>query len=420
MSNERIIPSEQPKSVCTFSILSEGETVPATFHVLSMVVDKEVNRIPSASLIFLDGDAAAETFELSNTPLFEPGKKIEIKAGWVSDEETIFKGVVIKQSIKIKNSTSVLIVECRDEVYKMSLSPKSKYYKEVKDSDILVELVGQYTSSHEVEATQVQHKEVVQYNSTDWDFMLCRADVNGKLVVTDDGKVSIKKPDVAASPILTAQFGSTVLDLDAEIDARLQVPGVKAVAWNFTDQELFSGIEAAEPPVPNAGNLSADQLSVAASEDPLLLVHSGKITEPELQQWANARLQKNRLAKIRGRVRVEGFAQIKPGQMLQLNGVGERFEGAVFVTGIRHQIEQGNWTTNIQFGLNPEWFTQTYQVQQPAAGAMLPAIQGLQIGVVTQLENGRLGWALVTAGAHLAGSLTLTALGLATVRAMQH
>jgi fluoride exporter len=38
--------------------------------------------------------------------------------------------------------------------------------------------------------------------------------------------------------------------------------------------------------------------------------------------------------------------------------------------------------------------------------------------VVTHLESGRLGWALAIAGAHLTGSLLLTALGLATVRAL--
>lgn len=37
--------------------------------------------------------------------------------------------------------------------------------------------------------------------------------------------------------------------------------------------------------------------------------------------------------------------------------------------------------------------------------------------VMTHLLNGRLGWAMLVAGAHLAGSLTLTALGLATVGA---
>ena len=38
--------------------------------------------------------------------------------------------------------------------------------------------------------------------------------------------------------------------------------------------------------------------------------------------------------------------------------------------------------------------------------------------VVLHLEHGRLLWALVLAGSHLAGSLLLTALGLATVRAL--
>ncbi|RYZ00668.1 MAG: fluoride efflux transporter CrcB [Comamonadaceae bacterium] len=38
--------------------------------------------------------------------------------------------------------------------------------------------------------------------------------------------------------------------------------------------------------------------------------------------------------------------------------------------------------------------------------------------VVGQLQGGRLLWALATASAHLAGSLVLTALGIATVRAL--
>ena len=38
--------------------------------------------------------------------------------------------------------------------------------------------------------------------------------------------------------------------------------------------------------------------------------------------------------------------------------------------------------------------------------------------VVAHLEAGRIGWSIAVAGAHLAGSLLLTALGLATVRAL--
>ncbi len=387
MSTERIIPSSKPKSVCTFSILSEGNATPATYHVLSIVVNKEINRIPSATIILMDGDAAKETFEISNAAEFEPGKKIEIKVGWSSDEKTIFKGLVVKQNIKVKDKNSVLIIECRDEALKMTIAPKSKYYKEKKDSEIFEELIDAHGLQKDVEATTISHKEIVQYNSTDWDFMLCRADNNGKLVVVDDGKISIKKPDAGAAAALTAQYGSTVLDLDAEIDARIQFPKVKAQAWNPTEQELIDTVEAATPAFPEAGNLSADKLSKIGSATEYTMIHSGKVTEQELQQWADARMQKNSLAKIRGTVKVEGFADIKPGNSIQLNGVGERFEGKILASGIRHQIEQGEWHLYIQFGANPEWFAETYNVQQALAGAMLPAIRGLQTGVVTKLES---------------------------------
>ncbi len=387
MSTERTIPSNAPKSVCTFTILSEGTAMPTTYQVASIIVTKEINRIPSATIILIDGDAASETFAISSAAEFEPGKKIEIKAGWSTDEETIFKGMVVKQNIRVKNTTSLLVVECKDETMKMAIAPKSKYFRDKKDSDIFDDLIGPYSLQNDIEPTTIQHKEVVQYNSTDWDFMLCRSDVNGKFVVVDDGKITIKKPDLNAAPGLTVQYGSTVLDLDAEIDARIQVPKVKANAWNYTDQELLDSVEAAEPSLPAAGNLTPDQLSKASSPDPVTMIHSGKITDQELQQWADARLQKSRLAKIRGSVKVEGFAKLKPGNIFQLNGVGDRFQGKIYVTGIRHQIEHGEWHLHVQFGTNNEWFAETYNVQQPLAGAMLPAVSGLQIGVVTKLES---------------------------------
>jgi Rhs element Vgr protein len=387
MSNERTIPSSQPKSVCTFTILSEGNEVPKTYHVLSIVVNKEVNRIPAATIIMIDGEAAKETFEISNAPDFEPGKKIEIKAGWRNDEETIFKGIVIKQAIKIRGGSSVLIVDGRDEAVKMTGNAKCKYYKDQTDSEVMEELIDKYGLEKEVEATAVTHKEVVQYNSSDWDFMLCRSDVNGKPVLVNDGKVVIKKPDFAAEPPLTVQFGATILDLDAEIDARFQLKGVKTAAWHPADQELTDTTEAAEPSVPEGGNLSADTLAAVLNDDPLTLVHTGNIADGELQAWADAKLLKNRLAKIRGRVKVDGFAGINTGDMLEMKGVGERFEGKLFVSGVRQQIEEGDWTTTIQFGMHPEWFAETYNVQQPPAAAMLPAMEGLHIGVVTKLEG---------------------------------
>lgn len=387
MPNERNIPSDKPKSVVTHTIISGGTEVPKQYQLLSIIVNKEVNRIPMATLVYTDGEPSKQSFELSGKADFEPGKEIEIKAGYSSDEKLLFKGIVIKHSIRVRNKNSVLIIECKDKAVKMTAACKNKYTLDTKDSDIIEELIDTYGLAKDVATTTVTHKQIVQYNCTDWDFMLCRADVNGLLCIPNDGKLSVAPPEFSGEAALTIQYGATVHNLDAEIDARLQYKSVKGSVWNYTDQELVKDTEAEDPGVPDAGNLSADTLADVIGESEYRLFNSAKIEEPELQAWVNAAMMKNRLAKIRGKVTTDGTADVLPGQLIQLNGVGDRFEGKLFVTGIRHQITEGLWQTTFQFGINPEWFVQTYNVQQPLSGAMLPAIQGLHIGIVTQLES---------------------------------
>lgn len=387
MPNERTIPSDKPKSVVTQTVISGGAEVSKQYHLLSVIINKEVNRIPTATMVYIDGEPSKQSFELSGKTEFEPGREIEIKVGYSSDEKTVFKGIVIKHSIRVRKKNSLLIIECKDKAVKMTGACKNKYALDTKDSDVIEELIDNYGLEKDVAATSVTHKQIVQYSCTDWDFMLCRADVNGLLCIANDGKLSVAPPEFSGDAALTIQYGATVHDLDAEIDARLQYKSVKGTVWNYTDQELVKDTESDDPGVPEAGNLTGDTLADVMGETEYRLFNSAKIEEPELQAWVNAAMLKNRLAKIRGKVTTDGTADVSPGQLIQLNGVGERFEGKLFVTGIRHEITEGNWLTTFQFGINPEWFVQTYNVQQPLSGAMLPAIQGLHIGIVTQLES---------------------------------
>lgn len=78
---------------------------------------------------------------------------------------------------------------------------------------------------------------------------------------------------------------------------------------------------------------------------------------------------------------------VKPGQIITLQGVGDRFKGDLFVTGVRQEVEKGLWETVLQFGVSPQWFAERFNVQKPMAAAMLPAVQGLQVGVVTRLAG---------------------------------
>ena len=75
MSNESTIPTPATPDVCTIGILVDGVEIPGRFHVLSVSVTRELNRIPAAVIQFLDGEASKSTFEASNSDLFIPGKK---------------------------------------------------------------------------------------------------------------------------------------------------------------------------------------------------------------------------------------------------------------------------------------------------------------------------------------------------------
>lgn len=381
-----VIPKPASPDVVTATVLVDGKALPGTVGILSMVVSREVNRIPLATLTIRDGEPALQTFEVSNEDFFLPGNKLEIKLGYSSKEETVFKGIVVRHSIKIRSNSSCLIVECRDEAAKMTAGHKSRYYIDKKDSDIIEEIVGLYGLKKDVTATKPSLKEVVQYDATDWDFIVCRAEANGMVVMVEDGKIIVDKPDTGKEPVLGIGFGATIIELDAEIDARIQSPGIKAMSWSAADQEVTE-VEASDASGSGSGNLANTDLADVLGGQARDLRHSGPLTEPELQAWADGLMQRERLAKIRGRARFEGFADVMPGHMLEIQGIGERFEGKVFVAGVRHQYGGGGWETDVQFGLNPEPFTKTFDLRPLPAAGLLPAVSGLQMGIVTALEG---------------------------------
>lgn len=385
MAESRIINTARSSDLVTYKILVEGEELSRSHPVMNVAVEKEINRIPTARLVLIDGDPAAQDFELSNRDLFVPGKEIEIKAGYHSEEDTIFKGIVVKHSLKIRASQSFLVVELKDKAMKLTIGRKSKYFYESTDSEILEEIIETYGLEKEVDATTVTHKELVQYNVSDWDFLIARAQANGKICVVDDGKITIQKPDIGQEVVETVSYGATLLDFDAEIDARNQFQKVTSYGWNAGEQEYLEA-EAGDPGVDLNGNLSPGDLSQVAALENLELKGGGGDTS-SLQEWADAKALFNQLAKVRGRLKFQGIPGVKPGTLLKLEGVGDRFNGKIFISAVRHQVSEGNWTVDAQFGLNPKWFTETVDINDIPAAGLLAAVNGLQIGIVTQLEN---------------------------------
>lgn len=386
---ELIIPNPSRHDVSTYDILVEQQAINPAFQVMSISVMKEANRVPTAKLVLRDGEAADRTFAVSNEDVFIPGKKIQIKIGRDGTNTQVFKGLIVKHAIKIReNGNTELIIECKDESIKMTIGRKNKYFENIKDSEVMDELVSGYSGLRcEAEETRLQHKEVVQHHLSDWDFLLLRAEANGMLVLPDDGVLKVAKPSTAAEPALQINYGSSILEFEAEMDARNQWKSVRARSWDYSNQQLFE-TDTSSVTFGEIGNIRSADLAEAISPTQYDLHHSGHLPEEELQAWASACLLRSRLAKIRGRAKFAGFSGIKPGDTVKITGVGNRFTGKAYVTAVRHDVGGGTWDTHLQFGLDAEPFaSQKADLNDLPAAGLAGTIRGLQIGKVVQLQN---------------------------------
>ena len=323
-------------------------------------------------------------FPLSNDDKFKPGSAIKIQLGYHGEVDTVFEGIIIKHSIKIRQqASSLLTIEAKDKAVRLTMARKSVYHINTKDSDVIKKLAGDL--SNDIDATKFSFKQLVQFDTTDWDFIVTRAEANGMFVLTDDGKLNVKKPSSSGTAVLKAMYGDNIWDFEAEMDARKQVKQITSHSWDFTKQDVERSQTPGTAAFSENGNLSSDKLGGVLNAE-IELNHSGHLTVDQLQDWSNAYAMRNHLLKIIGRVRIKGDASVKPGNIITLAGVGDRFNGNVFVTGVLHHFE-GSWQTDIQFGWRDDWFYKKEDVMNKPASGLLPGINGLQIGVVLDVND---------------------------------
>jgi phage baseplate assembly protein gpV len=131
---------------------------------------------------------------------------------------------------------------------------------------------------------------------------------------------------------------------------------------------------------------------VEAGRDLLAFEADLEVSDPDDRGSASSSLPKVQQltsgpSRLRGRMRFQGSALAEVGRLVDVQGVGKRFSGDVFVTGVTHQLDDGGWTTDIEFGLPLVGSTGRRDGLAPAPFGRLPGIDGLHLGVVRKLDG---------------------------------
>lgn len=381
-------PLVEETNVFSYSILSGGSEIPGTYEIMSINISLEINTISSAEITIRDGSAAGQTFEVTDSDTFKPGTEIEIKLGYQSKNDSIFKGVVLSESISVGDSGASLKVYCKDKSDVLTKNNETANFLKKKDSDIIESIISDAGLTADVTATTLVREEINKPQQSDWDFICELAEKNGMVILTDAGKVTVTKPDLSTTPELQVQFGYDMLEFDTEINSADQYSGVKCSAWDIDTQKRIEAT-ASEPTVNKEGDIDGSSLSDALSANVLELKSAATYQQDELQAWADATLLRIRLSRFQGSVAFHGSSKAKVNTMIKLLGLSDRFNGDSYISAIKHSISSGNWQTTATIGMSQESFRDKNSLSTPGnisstKGAL---IHGLQTGIVKKINE---------------------------------
>lgn len=380
-------------SVPTATILSEGKAIDPGYQ-FSIDIRQEVNRIPYAQLTLLDEpESDRRTFPISDTEIFEPGKEIEIKLRYegTTPDTTVFRGLVIRHGLEGDEKGSLLRVELKDAAVRLTQTRKSQVFRKQTDHQVIRSIsvaAGLRFHARGLDTGPLpEHAEIVQYNCSDWDFIVSRADINGWLVVVNDGEISLRSLDMSGSPKHSFEYGlSEIYNFETNADASFQYEKLQSIGWDVKEQR--TRVESARPFHLSQGNLDGTRVAQTIGTGTYTLSHMVPMDPKELKDWASGRMLRSRMSMIRGRLGLPGLADIDLVDLIEIKGLGKRFNGRTPVTGICHRVDnEGGWYTDLQFGLSPHWFCREDEIQDSPAAGLLPAVSGLQIGIVDKFEE---------------------------------
>lgn len=372
---------------CTVKI--NGAEMKDEYGIESISISHQIGTISTAELS-IAGNYATDFSDLTvaDDDVFSPGNPIEITGGYDDKGETLlFKGCIVSHSMQLGGNKPVsLKLSCKHNAVKMTLGKKTKTFENKTDSDIMTEILSENKiRSFSVKGTSSVNKKFTQTEATDWDIVLSRAEENGMIVCLDEESLTIDVPNVTQAPVLRLASGDSIIDFSGELIAEHQPANVDA--YGFDDKQTLLTVKAKEPSVNQQGDLQAKALAEKFGGLTQSYLLNTPTTTAALESFVNSRLLRIRLSAIKGSVSFVGSPLIKTGNIIELEGVGKRYNGNAYVSSVSHSISKGMWKTTAKFGLPIKPISKKADFSGQPANGQTPVLHGLRTGKVIQLAK---------------------------------
>lgn len=380
---------QENDGIVSYEISVDGSVLSGEIEIISIRTTMEVNRITSATIKISDGGSFGlekAPFSNSSSNDFVPGNEIEIKLGYNSSDDTVFSGVIVGQRMVVRKSTSYLLITCKDKSFKLTKSRGNNVMVDSTDDSLFEQLISDVGLEIESDSASQFNSPLFQYNVSDWDYLVIRAEANNLFVFTDQNKVNVKKYDLSSSPSYKIQSDLIAIDVDLDLNGEQTYSDFNFTSWDHSKQQ--SVVESGSMNDSGSlGNLKSNSLAGNLSVPTLQKYTSAPLSSDELKAFSDSWTTKSSLSKIQGRIIIPGTAKLKAGDLVELANFGDRFDGNAFISKIEQECEDGNWLTVVYVGLSSRWHSSLPDIEEEDGIGLLPGGKGTYLAKVKQIND---------------------------------
>jgi phage protein D len=315
--------------------------------VLDVSVQQTLGQSSHLTLRLPAWDPDTDQLTLVDDPRLAPGSSVEVELGFLGQRRPVFWGEIVGLDLEASASDrAVVTINAYDILHRLGRGERQAKYEKTTCAGIVRSIAQTIykiaaDARDDVEADP-ENPVVFQENKSDFEFLTLLAEkIQYELFVDASGKKLVfRKSQLGQPAALALDARQDLVQFSARLDASGQLGGVEVRSFDSDNKKPIK-VVLANPDSLDRRYGSAPSQSLI-TDQPLL-------TQEEAQAHAEAELLRIRARYLTASGTCFGRTELRPGLMIRITELGDRFGGDFHVTAATHTLSpSGGFRTSFE------------------------------------------------------------------------
>lgn len=333
--------------------------------VLEVKVVMDMENMTSCELTVNNWDDRTLSFKYSDTETFDVGNRVHVQMGYAGELRSMMRGQVSTLSPRFPESgPPTIAITVLDGMLKLrdrQPAPDDVKRWENKADWEIAQVIGARNGLSVVVTQEGEtHDQVVQKNQDDAQFLMERAKrIDFDCYVQTDAEAGedtlyFIRPTDARDATMTRVYqlvwGQSLIFFNPTLTLSRQVESLTVRGWDPQNKQVISYTATAEdlPGAAEGGTSGPAAAEGAVPGKQQTVIDAPVTSEQEARDLAISLLTERAYEFITGSGQVIGLADLRPGDNLELEGLGTRFTGSYYVKKVEHTIGGNGFKTQFE------------------------------------------------------------------------